>query len=69
VFKSEAEFKEFEPRLKFETRFKPLKTIFSVSRFEPALKLEPVLAVQLRGLNSLNSVSKFVIKFFFFNSV
>ena len=39
---SDAEFKEFEPRLIFETRLKygwlvPPKIVFNVSRFKPAL--------------------------------
>ena len=37
---TEAEFKEFEPRLKFESRLKtwlvPLKTVFNASIFKPA---------------------------------
>ena len=37
IIPPESEFKEFEPRLKFERRFTPLKIVFSVSNFEPAL--------------------------------
>ena len=52
---SEAEFKEFEPRLEFETWLVPLKIVFSVSRFEPALNWNRILAAQRCGLNSFNS--------------
>ena len=37
---AEAEFKEFEPRLKFKTRLKwlvPIQIVFNVSRIKPAL--------------------------------
>jgi len=44
----EAEFKEFETRLKHG------EIVFSVSRFEPALNWNRFLTVQLSGLNSLN---------------
>jgi len=41
VMKTEAELKEFEPRLEFETRLKygwfHLKIVFNVSTFMPAL--------------------------------
>ena len=41
VIKTEAELKEFEPRLEFETRLKygwfHLKIVFNVSTFKPAL--------------------------------
>jgi len=46
----EAEFKEFEQRLKFDTRFKHgwfhFEFVFSVSRFEPALIWNRFLADQ-----------------------
>jgi len=57
-----AEFKEFEPRLKFKTRLKswcvPLKIVLNVSRFMPARSIETVFFVDLRrGSNSSNSYS------------
>ena len=57
---SEAEFKKFEPRLKFKAWLKYgwfyLKSyIYTVSRFMPALNWNRFLADLRRGSNSLNS--------------
>ena len=59
---SEAEFKEFNPRLKFMPRLKygwfqslPLKIVFNFSRFKPALNWNRFLTDLSRGSNSLNS--------------
>ena len=52
---TEAEIKEFEPRLKHW--LVPLEIVFSVSRYEPVLNWTRILADQRRGLKSLNSAS------------
>jgi len=56
-----AEFKEFERRFKFKPRLVPLKIVSIVSRFNPALDLNRVLADLNRGSNSLNSISGYFI--------
>ena len=48
--------------------FVPLEIVFSVSRFEPVLNWDRFLAVQRRGLNSLNSVSFYVKSFKYSNN-
>ena len=59
---SEAEFQEFEPRLKFKTRLKygwfHFKLYSNVSRFRPALNWNRVLTDFRRGSNLLNSESE-----------
>ena len=65
----EAEFTEFKPCFKFETRLKHgwlhLK-LYSVSRFEPVLNWNRFLAVQRRCLNSLNSASGLLVQYLSF---
>ena len=55
----EAEFKEFEPRLKFKPRLKygwfHLNFLFNFLRFKPVLNWYRILVYLSRGLNSLNS--------------
>ena len=53
VFTSEAEFKEFVPRLNYGW----FQIVSNVSRFKPALNLNRVLPDLIRDLNSLNSAS------------
>ena len=58
-----AEFKEFERRFKFKPRLVPLKIVSNVSIFKPALNLNRVLADLNRGVNSLNSISDFLVSY------
>ena len=57
----EAEFKQFEPRLKFKPE---LKIVSNLSKFKPALDWNRFLGELRRGLNSLNSDT--VLFFFYF---